>query len=83
MKATTIKIEGDLLREIESAKPPSQSVSAFVRSVLRKELDRRQLRNAAAEYQAFVSENPEERQWLDAWERSDLVSPPDTGRAGR
>ena len=36
MKATTIKIDGELLSAIESAKPSGQSVTAYVRTVLRK-----------------------------------------------
>src|SRR5256712_5031662 len=30
----SIKVEGDLLRELERTKPPSQSLSAYVRSLL-------------------------------------------------
>lgn len=75
MKATTIKVEGELLRKIEEAKPAQQSVTSFVRSVLRKELDRRKLRGAAEQYRMFVEENSDEREWLEAWDRSDLVSP--------
>ena len=76
MKATTIKVEGKLLQEIEEAKTPEQSVTAFVRAVLRKELDRRSQKTAAAEYRAFVAENAEERKWLEAWDRADLISAP-------
>ena len=38
MKATTIKLEGELLAAIERAKPPGDSVTSFVRTVLRKSL---------------------------------------------
>ena len=30
MKATTIKVDGDLLRELERTKPPSQSLEDFI-----------------------------------------------------
>lgn len=36
MKATTIKLAGELLTAIERAKPFGESVTSFVRKVLRK-----------------------------------------------
>jgi hypothetical protein len=80
MKATTIKIDGELLAEIERAKPPGQSVTAYVRTVLRKNLDQHKVREAAAAYRTFVESHPEEREWLDEWERADLASPPTENR---
>jgi hypothetical protein len=76
MKATTIKVDGNLLRAIEEAKPATQSVSAFVRSVLQKEIDRRRLQQAAIAYRGFIDKNEDERMWLEAWDRADLISPP-------
>ena len=76
MKGTTIKIEGDLLAGIEAAKDSTQSVSAYVRSVLRRDLDRRKLRDAATRYRDFVTSNANERSWLEEWDRADLISPP-------
>jgi hypothetical protein len=76
MKATTIKIEGDLLAEIERAKPPGQSVTAYVRTVLRRNLEQHKIREAAAAYRSFVESHPEEREWLDEWERADLTTIP-------
>jgi|688.fasta_scaffold688614_2 hypothetical protein len=75
MKATTIKIDGELLSAIESAKPSGQSVTAYVRTVLRKNLEQHKVREAAAAYRAFVESHPEERGWLDEWERADLTVP--------
>lgn len=76
MKATTIKIEGELLRGLEEAKPGSMSLSAYVREVLRKDLRRRMLSRAAASYQEFLAANPEEQSWLREWDEADLASPP-------
>jgi hypothetical protein len=76
MKATTIKVEGDLLKEMEAACPPSQCISAFVREVLRNELKRRRVAEAAVKYEQFVASHPEEREWLDEWEKADLIHPP-------
>jgi hypothetical protein len=76
MKATTIKIDGELLTEIERAKPPGQSVTTYVRTVLRKNIEQHKIREAAAAYRAFVESHPEEREWLDEWERADLTTTP-------
>ena len=76
MRATTVKIEGDLLAGIEAVKPAGRSVSAHVRSVLRKDLDRRKARAAATAFRAFMEAHPEERAWLAEWEGVDLASVP-------
>jgi hypothetical protein len=76
MKATTIKLDGELLRDLESAKPKDQSVTAYVRDVLRKELQRMVVREAAEEYQAFVSDEKAEKKWLQEWDDADLSSEP-------
>jgi len=76
MKATTIKLEGELLTAIERAKPPGESVTSYVRTVLRKNLEQVRVREAAAAYHAFVESHPEEQEWLDEWERADLTTTP-------
>ena len=76
MKATTIKIEGELLKELEAAKPRTQSLSSYVRCVLRKDLDRMKVRDAAVAYRAFVESGEEEKAWLDEWDRADLNTRP-------
>ena len=79
MKATTIKLDGELLAEIERAKPKSQSVTGYVRSVLRKNLDQEKVREAAAAYRAFVESHPDERQWIDEWDQAELGKSPTPG----
>jgi hypothetical protein len=74
MKATTIKLEGELLAAIEKAKRPEESVTSYVRTVLRKNLEQNRVREAAAAYIAFVDSHPEEQEWLDEWERADLTT---------
>jgi hypothetical protein len=76
MKATTIKIEGELLNELEATKPESLSLSAFVREVLKKDLRRRKLSQAAASYEEFLAENPEEQLLLREWDEADLARTP-------
>ena len=80
MKATTIKIEGELLQELKKAKPESLSLSAYVREVLSKDLRRRKLAHAAASYEEFLTANPEERSWLREWDEADLTSSPKRSR---
>jgi hypothetical protein len=76
MKATTIKIEGELLDELEATKPQSISLSAFVREVLRNDLRRRKLSRAAISYEEFLAANPEEQLLLREWDEADLVRTP-------
>ena len=79
MRATTIKIEGKLLADIEADKPAGRSVSAHVRWVLQKNLERRKLRVAATAFKAFVEAHPEEQAWLAEWDGVDLASAPAGG----
>jgi hypothetical protein len=76
MKATTIKVEGDLLRELERTKPRSQTLSAYVRSLLEREMRRQKLAQAADRYADFLRETPDERTWLEEWVSADLARPP-------
>ncbi|NBV47179.1 MAG: hypothetical protein EBR86_16465 [Planctomycetia bacterium] len=80
MKATTVKLDGELLDQIEKAKAPGQSVTAYVRSVLRKNLEQQRLREASVAYRAFVEAHPDEREWLGEWERADLPTAPSDQR---
>lgn len=76
MKATTVKVEGELLQELERFKPPRQSLAAYVRSLLQQAVARQQMVAAADRYAEFVRESPEERTWLAEWDSADLVTPP-------
>jgi hypothetical protein len=76
MKATTIKVEGELLEELRRTKPPRQSLSAYVRALLQQAVVRRRMIDAADRYAEFVRDTPEERTWLVEWDSADLVTPP-------
>lgn len=76
MKATTVKVEGALLEDLERHKPGNQSLSAFVRDVLAREVRRLQMEDAAVRYTEFLAREPGEREWLAAWDSADLVRPP-------
>ena len=75
MRATTVKVEGELLEELSRRKPPSQSLSAYVRSVLQQEVLRRKMADAAEQYAQFLSATADERAWLEEWDRADLAAP--------
>ena len=61
---------------MERAKPPSQTLSAYVRSLLEREMRRRKIAEAADRYADFLRETPDERTWLDEWANADLARPP-------
>lgn len=75
MKATTVKVEGDLLRELNLRKPPAQSISGYVRSILQQEVLRQKMAEAADQYAEFLRNTPSEREFLDEWDRADLAAP--------
>jgi len=75
MPATTVKVEGDLLKAIEQIKPRDQTVTAFVREVLEREVRRAKLRDAAIRYTEFIRDADDERDWMSEWESADLAGP--------
>ena len=80
MKATTIKVEGELLRELERTKPATQTLSGYVRLLLERELRRLKMVDAADRYADFLRETPDERSWLEEWVKVDLTRPPRRSR---
>ena len=76
MKATTVKVDGELLAKLEKAKGPRQSLTAYVRSILERAVAREQMTEAADRYAEFVRESADERAWLAEWDGADLVTPP-------
>lgn len=76
MKATTIKLDGELLKRLESVKPSKESLTSYVRSILEKNLDQVKVREAATAYKAFVEDNPDEKAWWNKWDQADLKSSP-------
>jgi hypothetical protein len=76
MSATTVKLEADLLQRISKAKPRQQTLAAFVREAVEKDLRRRQLRAAAEIYQKLLRDDKVARREMEEWERADLSNPP-------
>jgi hypothetical protein len=74
MSATTIKIEGDLVKKITALKAKDESISGFVRDLIQKEYDARKNRAAAVVYQQFLEDNPDERAAMEVWELAPLVA---------
>jgi hypothetical protein len=75
MKTTTIKLDGELLTELEANKPTGQSMASYVRSVLRKSVERKKAQEAALEFRAFLESDEDEKAWLDEWNRAELNTP--------
>lgn len=76
MGATTVKLEDALLKEIRAIKPREQTLAAYVREALGRDLRRRRLALAGQEYQAFLAANSDERADLEAWAEAPLARPP-------
>lgn len=76
MKSTTIKVGDELLEKLNAIKPSDMSVSGYVRNLIEKDIRQRKLAEAADQYQAFLTANPQERKWLAEWDAADLTSAP-------
>jgi Arc/MetJ-type ribon-helix-helix transcriptional regulator len=80
MSATTVKLDGELLRAIATVKPPKQTLSAYVREALQRDLRRQQMREAAETYMNLLRNNPAERAAMEEWEAAPLAKHPRTRR---
>lgn len=74
MPATTIKLEADLVKKVTALKPKDESISGYVRELIEREHRARAHGEAAAVYQQFLSEHPEERAAMEVWESAPLVN---------
>lgn len=80
MKATTIKLEEPILIELYSIKPSQISLTAFVKDLLHKGVQRQKMQDAAHRYQDFLAANAEETEWLKHWETAPLSKPASSAR---
>lgn len=80
MSETTIKLEADLVKKVVALKPKDESISAFVRELIEKEHQARKNRAAAAAYQQFLEDNPNERAAMEVWESAPLVGEIEPGK---
>lgn len=77
-KASTIRLDGDILKSIALVKPDSQSLSSYIREVVEGDVRRRQLREAGQRYRQFLEQNPGEAAWLNEWAEADLDRVPES-----
>jgi hypothetical protein len=64
------------LREIRSVKPRGQTLTAYVREALERDLRRFRLQRAAEEFQRFLDSNSEERAEHKDWSEAPLAQAP-------
>lgn len=76
MKASTIKLEEPLLRQLYELIPEGVSLSRFVKDILQGEVRKSKMQKAALEYNKFLSEDEEEQNFLNEWEEADLSADP-------
>ncbi len=76
MGATTVKLDAEILKQIASAKPAGQTLSQFVRDVLKRDLRRRRMKQAGEEYQRLLRASPAEAADQEEWEAAALAISP-------
>ena len=76
MSATTIKLEGAILKELKEFKRSDQSLSALIRELLQSELRRRRMATAGQNYVSFLKDNAAESMEMDAWTSAALDTDP-------
>ncbi len=76
MSATTIKLEGPILKELKKFKRSDQSLSSLIRELLQSELRRRRMARAGQDYVSLMKSNSAESMDMDAWSSAPLDSDP-------
>ncbi len=74
MKANTIRLEKEILSEIEKIIEPDQSLASFVRAVLLKEIKRHKMKEGADRYVELLAKSDEVREEEAEWSAADLTS---------
>ncbi len=69
-----------MLKEIRSVKPAAQTLSAYVREAIARDVTRRRMKDAAERYRALMTEHPEEAVDLAEWEAAPLATAPRRSR---
>jgi hypothetical protein len=80
MKATTIELDGALLRDLNALRRPDQNLTALVRELLKAQIHRSKMVRAADEYTSFLRDNPAELGELDGWNSAFLDREPSRPR---
>ncbi|MDH4199899.1 MAG: hypothetical protein OEV66_05910 [Spirochaetia bacterium] len=72
MSATTIKLDGRILAEIDPYLEKNQTLTSFIRESVQREIKRRKMKLAASSYIKNLEKHKQEKQDLDEWESADL-----------
>lgn len=76
MKANTLRLDHELLKEIYPFLEPKQSLVGFVKQVLKQEINRRKLSSAAERYNKFLVDHSGEALIIEEWEKAPLTTIP-------
>jgi hypothetical protein len=76
MSATTIKLDGDILKDLQRMKLAGETLTALVRDLLGTEIRRRRMIQAAAAYTSFLVNHPAEVEALEGWAAAPLDREP-------
>ena len=69
---TTVKLESLVVREVSELLEGKQTLTAFVREAVERDVRRRKMRKAAALYREVLAADPAEAKEMDAWEAAPL-----------
>jgi hypothetical protein len=73
---TTIKLDAMVVQEVASVLPEKQTLTAFVREAVTRDVRRRKLKQAASLYQAMLGRDSDEAGAMEEWESSPLATEP-------
>jgi urease accessory protein UreF len=73
---TTIKLEASVVREVAEILSGRQTLTAFVREAVTRDVRRRKMRAAATLYRETLDRDPDEAAAMDAWESAPLATEP-------
>jgi hypothetical protein len=72
---TTVKLEAPVVREASELLEGKQTLTAFVREAVERDIRRRKMRKAASLYRQLLASDPAEAGEMDAWETAPLATP--------
>ena len=78
---TTVKLEASVVQECADVLPENQTLTAFVREAVWRDVRRRKMRKAAALYMETLAGNADEADDMREWEAAPLAIEPKKRRA--
>ena len=73
---TTIKLDSAVVREVAEILPERQTLTAFVREAVQRDVRRRKMRAAALLYRETLAGDSAEAAAMDEWEAAPLATEP-------